>query len=169
MNTAYEDPIKTDMRVAAEIAIDQAGFTLVPEPVRVAVPADLKMVGSIVGDLQSLDGSGRRTFYYLRPTIDAAVPKWIANLARASHAIEAGSLYVVVAEVSSTFIDSCRDAGAGVLRLTDDGVFEVILDYSDTAPKSIEAAREIRITTLRRDISAPQSSFSRYQVSNWFV
>ena len=152
MNTAYEDPTKTDMRVAVEIAVDQAGFALVPEPVRVAVPADLKIVGSIVGDLQSVDVNGRRTFYYLRPTVDAAVPKWIANLARASHAIAAGNLYVVVNEFSSTFVESCRDAGAGVLRLTEDGVFEVVLDYADTAPKTLEASRELRITTLRRDM-----------------
>ncbi|MDR6201056.1 hypothetical protein QE374_002965 [Microbacterium sp. SORGH_AS428] len=152
MNTAYEDPTKTDMRVAAEIAIDQAGFTLVPEPVRVAVPAGLKMVGSILGDLQSLDANGRRTFYYLRSTPDLAIPKWIANLARASHAIAAGDLYIVVTEASGTFIDSCRDAGAGVLRLTEDGVFEVVLDYRATAPRSMEEAREARVTALRRNM-----------------
>jgi hypothetical protein len=152
MSAPYEDPAKTRMRVAAEVAIDQAGFTLVEEPIRIPLPSDSKIQGSLLGDLQSLDADDVRTFYYLRPVIDTAVPKWIGNLARASHASEAGHVYVVVNDYVDSLVDSCREAGAGLLRLTEDGVFEIVLDYTETSPRTLGEALEAKITELRRGL-----------------
>jgi hypothetical protein len=150
MSAPYEDPAKTRMRIAAEVAIDQAGFVLVEEPIRIPLPSDSKILGSLLGDLQSLDADEIRTFYYLRTGNDTAVPKWIGNLARASHASEAGRVYVVVNEYVDSLVDSCREAGAGLLRLTEDGIFEIVVDYTETSPRTLEEALEAKITELRR-------------------
>lgn len=140
------------MRVAAEIAIDQAGFTLVDVPVRIKLPSDSRILGSLVGDLQSIDVDRVRTFYYLRPGSDRAVPKWIGNLARASHAADAGHVYVVVNQFSQELVDSCTEVGAGLLRLTEDGVFEILVDYTMTSPRTLEESLDARITALRREM-----------------
>lgn len=152
MSAAYEDPAKTRLRIAAAIAIDQAGFTLIDEPVRIALPSDSKILGSLVGDLQSLDADGVRTFYYLRPGTDIAVPKWIGNFARASHAANAGRVYVVVNDYVDEMVESCKEVGAGLLRLTEDGVFEIVVDYAETTPRTLEEALTTRITELRRQM-----------------
>jgi hypothetical protein len=152
MSAPYEDPAKTRMRIAAEVAIDQAGFAIVEEPIRIPLPSDSKILGSLLGDLQSLDADAVRTFYYLRPGSDTAVPKWIGNLARASHASEAGRVYVVVNHFVDSLVDSCREVGAGLLRLTEDSVFEIILDYTETSPRTLEEALEAKLTELRREL-----------------
>lgn len=151
MSGPYEDPAKTRMRAAVEIAIDQAGFSLV-EPERIGLPPDSKIQGSLLGDIQSLDEGGVRTFYYLRPGVDKAVPKWIGNLARASHASDAGRVYVVVIDYSEELIESCKDVGVGLIRITDDAVFELVVDYDETAPRTLELALEIRLTEIRRSL-----------------
>jgi hypothetical protein len=152
MNSPYEDPEKTKMRSAIAIAIDQAGFTYADEPLRVPLGQESGLFGSLLGDEQSVDNDGVRTFYYLRPGRDSAVPKWIANLARASHAAGAGRVYIVVTEYETALIESCKEVGAGLLKITDDSVFELIVDYEETAPRSLEEARENRITVMRRDM-----------------
>lgn len=152
MSVAYEEPAKTRMRLATEVAIDQAGFTLATELVKVSLPSDSKIVGSLMGDIQSTDGEGVRTFYYLRPGSDDAVPKWIANFARISHAMGAGRVYMVVTNYNSALVESCKEVGSGLLRLTDEGVFEMVLDYASTSPRSLEEALDSRITQMRRDM-----------------
>ncbi|MCM6764338.1 hypothetical protein NB037_18130 [Rathayibacter sp. ZW T2_19] len=134
------------------MAVDQAGFTLVDVLERIPLPPDSQIVGSLLGDLQSVDATGTRTFYYLRPGEDTVLPKWIANLARASHALAAGHVYVVVSSYADELVRSCTDAGAGLLRLSEDGVFEMVVDYTETAPKSLEDATSDRITAIRRSM-----------------
>ncbi|MCH1881895.1 hypothetical protein [Agrococcus sp. ARC_14] len=140
------------MRALAEIAIDQAGFDLVGVPERIALPSDSRIGGSLLGDLQSVDADGVRTFYYLRPVRDLAVPKWIANLARASHAAPAGHVYIVAADHTPQLVDSCKQSGCGLLRLTSEGVFEIVVDYSETSPRTLEDALEVQLTRMRRDM-----------------
>lgn len=150
MIVAYEDPEKTRMRSGVEVAIDQAGFELILEPERISLPEGSKLMGSLVGDLQSVDGNGVRTFYYIRPGRDLAVPKWIANLARASHASNSGRVYIVVNDYTPELIVSCNESGCGLLKLTDDALFEIVVDYSNTSPRTLEDAFEARITRMRR-------------------
>lgn len=140
------------MKSAAEIAIDQAGYSLSPTLERIALPPDSQLTGSLQGDLQSLDSKDERIFYYLRTTVDEAVPKWIANLARASHAMEAGQVYLVVSQYTENLVTSCVENGAGLLRLTGDSVFEVIVDYTQTSPRSLQESIRVRIDELRRSL-----------------
>lgn len=152
MNSVYEEPEKTRMRNLAVIALDQAGFTLVSDPVRIALPTGAKIIGSLVGDMQSINSRNVRTFYYLRPGSPGVVPKWIANLARSSHAIESGEVYIVVTDYASGMVESCKDNGCGLLRVSDEGTFEMVVDYTLTRPSSLEEVIEERLTEIRREM-----------------
>ncbi|MFM9877215.1 MAG: hypothetical protein ACKVOG_05110 [Rhodoglobus sp.] len=146
----FEDPVKAEMRAACEVAIDQAGYQVASSPVKIPIVGGL--MGSLVGDLQSLDANEQRTFYYVRPSGKEALPKWLANIARASHALNVGEVYVVVREYSTVLKQSCIAAGAGLLLLNEDSVFEVALRYTDVAPVDIAAAIDRRQTELRRSM-----------------
>jgi hypothetical protein len=148
----FEEPSKSEMRAACEIAIDNAGFSLVANPIKVPLPAEMNLNGSLIGDLQSLDGEDNRTFYVLRATSIDALPKWVANHARASHMLKVGSFYVVVREYSPAFKQSCIAAGAGILRLNDENQFEVVADYDTVVPASVEETLARRVSTMRRSM-----------------
>jgi hypothetical protein len=148
MTSPFEDPRKADMRARAGIAIDAAGYELVSTPVTYQLPPGLR--GSIKGDLQSLNGEQVRQAYYLRPEGNKPVPQWLVNLAKVARDIEDLKLFVVVTEVSSVLEKSCRASGVGLLRLTDDDTFDLVVDPSDTDPVAIAAALDTEIKTLRR-------------------
>lgn len=148
--TTFEDPRKTEMRAAAEVALDQAGYQIVSSLAKVALPSPLK--GVLQGDLQSLDGQDKRTFYFLRAAAENAVPQWLANIARASHELRAGEMYVVVREHSAAFRQSCIDAGAGLLVLTEDSTFEVVIAWDEVLPRDLDAELQIEAAKLRRSM-----------------
>lgn len=149
MADPFEEPVKTEMRARSEIAVDQAGFELVAN-VRIALPADSGLRGTIKGDLQSLDAEGNRFCYYLRPHPADALPKWLANLATAAHSVPGIKLYVVAQDPSPAFERACRVAGAGLLLLTADNDFEHVLDFDTTLPEVIDKAFAERLNELRR-------------------
>lgn len=145
-----EDPAKGELREACEVAIDQAGYELVSSMVRVPLVSGLS--GSLLGDLQSVDGTGRRTFYYLRAAPGDTLPKWLANLARESHELHAGDFYIVVRDYVPAFEQACIAAGAGLLVLTQDNAFQVVVNYADLTPHAVEAAFAAQIDELRRSL-----------------
>jgi hypothetical protein len=149
--TVYEEPAKTEMRLASEVAIDRAGYALVTDLVTVSFD-DQDIHGGLRADLQSLDSDGRRSFYFVRPGADGTLPKWLATLARAARRDGAGAFHVVVREVRESFRASCAAAGAGLLRLTDDESFEVVLDFDDLVPTGIEPDRAEQVRLLRREM-----------------
>jgi len=136
------------MRTRAIVAIDAAGYELVTTPVAFPLPAGLR--GSIKGDLQSLNGEQVRQAYYLRPEGGKPIPQWLVNMARAARGIEDLTLFVVVIEVSSLLEKSCRASGVGLLRLTEDDTFDLVVDPAETDPVAIASALEAEISTLRR-------------------
>jgi hypothetical protein len=152
----FEEPAKIEMRAGVEVAIDQAGFELVDPPDAIAVPEELAvklaLQGRPKGDLQSADGEGTRTCYYLRPRAEDALPEWLAKLATAAHSIPGVKLYVVVLEASPTFEKSCKIAGAGLLVLTEDREFSIILDFDSNLPEALDAELKEAITATRRDL-----------------
>lgn len=156
MQTPFEEPAKVEMRAGCEVAIDQAGFERIDPPVAIGVPdelsAELALKGRLKGDLQSADGEGRRTCYYLRPRAEDALPEWLAKLATAAHSISGVKLYVVVLTASPAFERACKTAGAGLLVLTEDGEFNVILDFDATLPEALEAGLKDSIAAVRRDL-----------------
>lgn len=158
MPVPFEEPAKIEMRTGCEVAIDQAGFELIDPPDAIEVPeelaAKLALQGRLKGDLQSADGDGSRTCYYLRPRAEDALPEWLAKLATAAHSISGVNLYVVVLEASPTFEKSCKIAGAGLLVLTDDREFNVILDFDSTLPEALDSELKEAITATRRDLEA---------------
>lgn len=146
----FEEPSKSEMRAACEVAIDQAGFQLAPSLVKVTLPSHSGLKGTLIGDLQSLDASENRTFYFLRATPIESLPKWLANLARASHSVGAGDFYIVVREFPPSFKLSCISSGAGLLRLSDDNQFEVVVSYNEVSPADADAALTEKLDDLRR-------------------
>jgi hypothetical protein len=148
VTSPFEEPRKADMRARAVVAIDAAGYELVSTPKAFPIPAGLR--GAIKGDLQSLNGEQVRQAYYLRPEGGKPIPQWLVNLAAAARNIEDLRLFVVVTEVSSVLEKSCRASGVGLLRLTDDDTFELVVDPSESDPVAIASALEVEIKTLRR-------------------
>src|SRR5262249_2613040 len=91
---------------------------------------------------------------YLRPRAQDALPEWLAKLATAAHSIPGVKVYVVVLEASPTFEKACKIAGAGLLVLTEDREFNVILDFDSTLPEAPDAELKEAITVARRDLEA---------------
>ncbi|SMY02524.1 hypothetical protein [Brevibacterium aurantiacum] len=147
-NTAFEDPAKTDLRAACEVAIDKAGYQIVSRRVKIPLPPGLS--GNLRGDLQSLDGQDNRTFYFVRPSPGDILPKWLANYARASHDLRVGGMYVVVDSYSSSFKKSCAASGAGLLLLSDDNEFDMVLTWDEQDPSKVEAELARQLSELRR-------------------
>lgn len=156
MPVPFEEPAKVEMRAGCEVAIDQAGFQLISPPDPIAVPDELStrlaLQGRPKGDLQSADGDGTRTCYYLRPRAEDALPEWLAKLATAAHSLSGVKVYIVVLEASPTFEKACKMAGAGLLVLTEDREFNVILDFDSTLPEALDAELKEAITIARRDL-----------------
>ncbi|WP_402844655.1 hypothetical protein [Microbacterium sp. GXS0129] len=147
--TTFEEPAKTELRAACEVAIDQAGYAVATTLQRVPLPG---LNGVLKGEVQSLNADGERTFYYVRTVAQDAVPKWLANIARASHELHAGEMYIVVREYSAQFMQSCIAAGAGLLLLNEDLVFEVVVPWAESSPQELEAALTEEINQLRRSM-----------------
>lgn len=136
------------MRGSCEIAIDAAGHELAPSLTTFPLPDTFK--GVIKGDLQSVDGSDVRHIYYLRPTGNKAVPQWLVPLAAAARQRDDIQLFFVVEEVSAVLERSCQSRGVGLLRLTEDNTFEIVVNPADFEPEAIEQAVENRIKEARR-------------------
>jgi hypothetical protein len=154
MADPFEEPAKTEMRAGCEIAIDQAGHELVTKLVRIEIAGSSQIQGRLKGDLQSLDGEGVRYVYYLRPRASDTLPEWLANLATAAHEVADVKLYVVVDEASPTFERACKAAGAGLLVLTEDREFQIVLDFNETLPEVLEEAFRGRIEEARRNLES---------------
>ncbi len=150
MTHPFEDPRKTEMRGRCEVAIDHASHESVDDVVSIGLPVESGLNGAIRGDLQSLDGEGVRYAYYLRPESNRPLPQWLGNLARATHQMDGVRLYVVVSDVSAVMERSCRAAGAGLLRLTAENIFEHIVDPSEFDPSKLRAEFRNRVSDLRR-------------------
>lgn len=168
MTPVFEEPLKAEMRGACEVALDQAGYEVVAKPVSFVLPASMGLKGALVGDIQSLDAAGNRTFYHLRPGAIDVLPQWLANLARASHLLREGEFYVVVQQSTPNLERSCRAAGAGLLHLTDTGEMDVLISYESVTPVDVGKATADRISKLRRQLDGKMKLVrddisSRYQ------
>jgi hypothetical protein len=108
------------------------------------------LTGAITGDLQSLDGEQVRHAYYLRPDGTKPIPQWLANIARAALELDDLEVFVVVTEVSSVLEKSCRACGMGLLRLTEEATFELVLKPGEMDAEVVAAAVMEKIRDLRR-------------------
>ncbi len=152
MADPFEEPAKTRMRSACEIAIDQAGHELVAKPAAVSLPEGTAIRGRLKGDLQSIDGDGNRYCYYLRPHAGDTLPEWLANLAVAAHDVPGAKLYVVVEEASPALEKASKTAGAGLLILNEDAELEMVLDFDKTLPEAMTEEFRGEIERVRRSL-----------------
>jgi hypothetical protein len=144
----FEEPRKIEMREQSTIAIDAAGYEQVASPVAYNLSTDL--TGAIKGDLQSLDGEQIRQAYYLRPDGTKPIPQWLANIARAALELDEIKVFVVVTEVSSVLEKSCRACGMGLLLLTEERTFELVLQPGEMDAEVVAAAVVEKVRNLRR-------------------
>jgi hypothetical protein len=167
----FEDPRKSVMRESCLIAIDAAGYELIDEPVPIAPPAGMGLNGNIIGDVQSRDGSGRVAAYYLRPVGDKPLPKWLVNFSRAAQELGSVDVFAVVTETSAIIEQTSRAGGAGLLRITEDNTFDLIVDPAEFGAGAQATALKDRLTTCRRDLDSKlalnlehiQNNFDRVQ------
>lgn len=136
------------MRGRCEIAIDAAGHELATSFATYPLLGNLQ--GVIKGDLQSIDGKDTRHIYYLRPFGNKAVPQWLANTAAAARDRDDIRVLLVVEHVGNALETSCANRGVGLLRLTDDNAFELVVDPDEFLPEAIEEALVSRIKDTRR-------------------
>lgn len=148
MAVPFEDPRKTDMRGRCEVAIDLAGHELAPALNTFPLPNGL--TGVIKGDLQSLDGQDIRHVYYLRPIGNKPVPQWLVTMATAARQRDDIELFLVVEEVGAALEKSCESRGVGLLRLTEEDAFEIVVNPGDFEPEVVEQAVAVRIKEARR-------------------
>ncbi len=132
-----------------KVAIDTAGHQLVDPPVMVDLPNPTALNGVLKGDLQSLDASGARYCYYVRPYELEVLPAWVAKLAEICHRIADTKLYVVAPMANPDFEQSCTAAGAGLLLLTNENEFQHMLDFDSTLPEAMDEAFSNEIEVLR--------------------
>lgn len=147
----YEIPSKTDLRSRSEVAVDQAGHELVSSPVAIDLPgASIK--GRLRGDLQSLDEDGARYCYYIRTSAEDQLPQWLADFGQNVRRVAGVKLVVVYEEVSPELERSCQAAGAGLVILTEDNRFEVIVNFDDVTPEVLLEEQREAVSELRRDL-----------------
>jgi hypothetical protein len=163
----YEDPRKASMRSKCEIAIDAAGYSLREvSPIPFAAGSLLK--GSLLGDLQATDADNVVHVYYLRPEVNRPLPQWLSNLAVEARKLSGVKMYVIVEALSTVLEKTCRGCGAGLLRLDENGRFEIVVDAGEIEDAAAKEAVRLRVTGLRRkletklelNINEIKSSFS---------
>jgi hypothetical protein len=146
----YVDPRKTDLRERTADALDAAGYDVELSPEPIEIPSEAGIRGRIVPDLASVDGSGHRAVYCIRPSATKPLPQWLANWARASLAIGGFDFWVVIEETPSADLSrSSEAAGAGLLVLRIEGM-EVIHEAGRVPAEVLDEECKRRVAELRR-------------------
>jgi len=150
MAEPFEDPRKAELRARCEVAIDAAGYELVSNPM--SFPFKGALQGAIKGDLQSLDGESIRYVYYLRPSGKKALPQWLISAAQSGREYPEIRLFVVAENIGDALEKSCRTQGMGLLKVTEDNAFEVVVDSSEQEKEERAAEFAERVTEARREM-----------------
>jgi hypothetical protein len=161
----FEEPRKTEMRDRSAIAIDAAGYEQVSSPL--AYKLSQGLTGAIKGDVQSLDGEQVRQAYYLRPDGTKPIPQWLVNMAREARDLDDLKVFVVVTEVSSVLEKSCRASGMGLLRLTEEDTFELVISPGEMDAEVVAAAVVGTIRETRRRMETKLNLKKRALESNY--
>ncbi|MCB0909953.1 MAG: hypothetical protein KDB63_22885 [Nocardioidaceae bacterium] len=151
MTTPFESTEKAGMRERCVIAVDQAGHQSVEDLERLELP-DSGLKARLKGDLQSLDDAGVRYFYYVRPLIEDAPPKWLVNFGLHVRKLANVKLNLVYEQVSPELEKACAAAGLGVLVLEADDTFRVVVDFDSVMPADLASDVVDRIDAIRREM-----------------
>ncbi|CAN5517116.1 hypothetical protein BH20CHL6_BH20CHL6_07960 [soil metagenome] len=152
MAREFEDPRKSDLRARTTLALRSSGHDVMEEPRAIPLPEGHGLRGAILGDVQALDPASVRCAYYLRPEWDRALPQWVANLALAAQEMDGVRVCIVVDNVSAIMERTARAAGASLLRLTGDDLFqlETIVDAAEyETDRRLQRHRD-KVRKLRR-------------------
>lgn len=150
MGEPFEDPRKSELRSRCEVAIDAAGYELVSNLASFRFLGDLQ--GAIKGDLQSIDGESIRYVYYLRPSGKKALPQWLISAAQSAREYPEIRLFVVAGDIGDALEKSCKTQGMGLLKITEDNAFEVVVNPLELEEKERAAEFAERVTAARREM-----------------
>jgi hypothetical protein len=150
MAEPFEDPRKAELRARCEVAIDAAGYELVGTLVSFPFIGTLK--GAIKGDLQSIDGESIRYVYYLRPAGKKALPQWLISAAESARRYPEIRLFVVSEEVGELLERSCASQGMGLLKVTEDNTFEMLVNPVEFEEEQTAKEFAERVTAARRQM-----------------
>jgi hypothetical protein len=150
MAEPFEDPRKAELRARCEVAIDASGYELVSN--LASFPFTGTLQGKIKGDLQSIDGESIRYIYYLRPSGNKPLPQWLISAAQSSREYPEIRLFVVAGNIGDSLEKSCETQGMGLLKVTDDNTFEMIINPADLEEEQRAAEFDGRITEARREM-----------------
>lgn len=154
MTIPFEDPAKTALIKRCRVAIENAAYTPLDEPEHLPIPEEVDLQGVVRGDLQSVDGSGTRYVYVVRPGRLEHVPVWVLNWARACHMMDNVEFYVVVVEHSEGLPAECERGGVGLLIIDDADSFQLLHSFRASLPPELNEALEKRARGLRRELES---------------
>ncbi len=166
MSDSYEDPRKSGLRRRLLEALDRSGHDIVDPPEQFPYPPKSGLHGTLIGDAQTRAPNGVVDLYFVRSTIDKAMPGWLINSIRVGRTITATRCHVVVTETAQPFQRACKMAGAGLLLLTDDNdLVEVhkppVGDLLDDAGCK-ERAKSLRAQVIQRHALNKSNLEKRY-------
>jgi hypothetical protein len=150
MGEPFEDPRKAELRARCEVAIDASGYELVAN--LASFPFIGELQGAIKGDLQSIDGESIRYVYYLRPSGNKALPQWLISAAQSGREYPEIRLFVVAENIGDALEKSCRTQGMGLLKVTSDNTFEMVVDPAEREEEQRAAEFAERVTEARREM-----------------
>jgi hypothetical protein len=139
------------MRSRCEVAVDQASLQLIDPPRAVELPG-AELTGRLRGDLQSVDDDGILTCYYLRPVVETVLPQWLVDFGHNVRRAPDTRLVAVYYEASSTLEQSCTAAGVGLMLLTEDNLFDLVVDFDELHPESLAKELDEMVKQLRREL-----------------
>lgn len=110
---------RLSQRLEAEFALT------VVDPQPIPVPGDQ---GSVLGQVQAEDGTGRKVAFYLRPeAATPSVPVFVSRLSRATYLAETNvRVCVVIAEKDDAAEGDARACGAGLLVMTSESLTQIV-------------------------------------------
>jgi hypothetical protein len=152
----FEDPAKTALVARCRTAIEAAGHVLDDDPQPLPMPAEMKLQGSVQGDLQSRDSSNVRHVFVVRLGTQDSLPLWAVRWAAACHRMTDVRFYLAVEDFNEGYENECKKAGAGLLVITDADQLEIVHRFEDNLPDDLDDEMQDRVKALRKQMLTKQ-------------
>lgn len=164
-DTPFEDDARRALRERCMQAVERAEYSVVMPLIDLELPPELKMNGTLRGDIQVKTSTGVLHIYFLRSDSEKPVPGWLLNYARALAQTDKTEIYVVVPITSRSMEQTCKSVGYGLLALTEDNNFDLIIPASIEKIKSSARRLQDDVRSLRRELDA-QVNIQRTLIEN---
>jgi hypothetical protein len=149
---------RLSQRLEAEFALT------VIDPQPISVPGDQ---GSVLGQVQAEDGTGRKIAFYLRPAAASqSVPAYVSRLSRATYLAETNvRVCIVIAETDDGAEADARACGAGLLVMTSESLTQVVEPSLPSDDLNESELEELAADVRRHIIRAAQLRITELETS----